>query len=447
MGDASKKPRLSVNDTEEARDLQNTLLIGASVTLGLGAMILASHPSLLALNIPALPLLFIASMSFLISLVGLYGLKNNWPIQSISWGTMVTYTVIISLTIHFTGGPVTPMPAVYLLIVGAASFLIGRKGATVIAFLSVTLYALILLLEYVGALPIVDIWHLKFSTEGRGYLLFINWLTLSIPTLMMSQLAGTLAQRLKQTNINLRESERLRDNLTHMIVHDLRNPITALMGGLDVLYMALSDKIEDDEKRLIQNARHSNKVLLGLVNEILDINKMEAGKFELNLTMTNLADIVIQNTDALRAAAELEGQQIEVALSSTETLVKCDAQLIGRVIANFLTNAFKYTPEGGTITTALENDAAGQVITISVIDTGPGIPADYQQRIFDKFVQVKEKGNKRRGTGLGLTFCKMVVEAHNGHIWVESELGKGSRFSFSLPVCGPENCVIEETIL
>jgi signal transduction histidine kinase len=447
MGEGSKKSRFSANNTEETHDLKNTLLSGIGVTLGLGAMILASHPKLLALNIPPGPLLGIASASFIVSLIGLYGLKNQWPTRTIAWGAMIAYTVIISLTIHFTGGPVTPMPAVYLLIVAAASFLIGHRGATVIALLSVIFYALILLGEYAEALTIVDIWRLEFSTKGRGDLLIINWLTLSIPTLMMSQLAGTLAQRLKQTNINLRESERLRDNLTHMIVHDLRNPITALNGGLDVLYMALSNKIEDDEKRLLQNARHSNKVLLGLVNEILDINKMEAGKFELNLADTNLADIVIQNTDALRAAAELEGQHIDVALSSTETYVKCDAQLIGRVIANFLTNAFKHTPEGGTITTALEQDTAAQSIIISVIDTGPGIPADYQQRIFEKFVQVKGQQNKRRGTGLGLTFCKMVIEAHGGKIWVESELGKGSKFSFSLPISGPDTNLIDETNL
>ncbi len=447
MGDKPRKSSLMSNNIDETHDLRNALLVGGAVTLGLGAMILASEPWLLALNIPPLPLSFIAFTSFLVTLVGLYGLKANWTTRSIAWGTMIMYTLIISLTIHFTGGPVTPMPAVYLLIVGATSFLIGRRGATLIAIFSVVLYAIILILEYTGVAPLVDIWRVGFSTHDRGPLLIINWLTLSIPTLMMSQLAGTLAERLKQTNINLRESERLRDNLTHMIVHDLRNPITALMGGLDVLSIALSDKIDDDEKRLLQNARHSNKVLLGLVNEILDINKMEAGRFELNLVNINIADLVIQNTDALRAAAELEGQHIEVALSATEAQVVCDTQLIGRVIANLLTNAFKHTPPGGTITTTLETQPQSNMVTVSIIDTGPGIPQDYQQRIFEKFVQVKgRQQNKRRGTGLGLTFCKMAVEAHGGKIWVESETGKGSKFSFSLPIEGPTSTLIDTQV-
>ncbi len=443
MGERPKDPSSITHDNGETRDLRNALLVGGAVTLGLGAMILASDPRVLGLNIPPLPLIGIVGLSFLVTVVGLYGLKAKWPVRTLSWGTMTAYTFIITLTIHFTGGPVTPLPAVYLLIVGAASFLMGRNGATIIAILSVVLYALMLILEYIGVLPIVDIWDIQFTAHDRGSLLVINWITLSIPTLMMSQLAGMLAERIKHTNAELRESERVRDNLIHMIVHDLRNPITALMGGLDVLLMTLSGKINDDEKRLLQNSRHSNQILLRLVNEILDINKMEAGKFELKLAQVNVADLVIQNTETMQPAAELEGQYLEVALSTTETFINCDANLIGRVIANLLTNAFKYTPEGGTITTSLEVHPTDNTLTISVIDTGPGIPPEYQQTIFEKFTQVKGYEGKRRGTGLGLTFCKMVIEAHGGKIWVESEMGKGSRFSFTLPLSGPETPLVE----
>jgi len=446
MGEQPKDSNGITHDNGEARDLRNALLVGGAVTLGLGAMILASDPHVLGLNIPPFALIGIAGLSFQVTGVGLYGLKANWPVRSLSWGTMIAYTLIITLTTHFTGGPVTPMPSVYLLIVGATSFLIGRNGATIIAILSVVLYAIMLILEYSGVLPMVDIWRIQFTAHNRGSLLIINWITLSIPTLMMSQLAGVLAERIKQTNEELRESERVRDNLIHMIVHDLRNPITALMGGLDVLLMTLSGKINDDEKRLLQNSRHSGQVLLRLVNEILDINKMEAGKFELKPSKVNVADLVIQNTEAMQPAAELEGQHLEVALGTTETFVNCDVNLVGRVIANLLTNAFKYTPEGGTITTSLEVNPNTNMLTISVIDTGPGIPPEYQQSIFEKFTQVKGYEGKRRGTGLGLTFCKMVVEAHGGKIWVESEMGKGSKFSFTLPLSGPETPLITASV-
>lgn len=440
MGEKST-PQSDTHNIEEARDLRNALWVGGSVTLALGAMIVASDPRLIALNIPALELSLIAAASLLVAVVGMYGLHAHWPVRAISWGTMIAYTIIISLTIHFTGGPVTPMPAVYLLIVGATSFLIGKRGASIIAILCVICYALMLVAEYIGLSPITDIWHIDFTAQNRGHLLVINWITVSVPTLMMSQLTGTLAERLKRTNIELRESERMRDNLTHMIVHDLRNPITALMGGLDVLWMALSEKMTAIEKRLFQNSRHSNKILLSLVNEILDINKMEAGKFELNLTVTNIADLIIQNTEAMQAAAELEGQRLEVALGSTETLINCDGALIGRVLANLLTNAFKYTPEGGVITTKLETTA--DAVTISVIDTGPGIPPEYQPHIFEKFTQAK---GSKRGTGLGLTFCKMVVEAHGGKIWVESEMHKGSKFIFTLPMAGPASALVETNV-
>lgn len=443
MSKSTKPSRSTLGNVDETNDIRNTLLAGGGVTLGLAAMIIASDPRLIALNIPPLELSLIAIASLMVTLIGLYGLRMKWSPRTISWGTMIVYTIIISLTVHYTGGPVTPMPAIYLLIVGAASFLLGKRGASIIAILSISGYALMLLIEYMGITPVVDIWHINFSVQGRGYLLLINWLTISIPTLMMSQLTGTLTDRIKQTNLNLRESERVRDSLIHMIVHDLRNPITALMGGIDVLLMSLAGKLTVGEKRLLQNARHSNKMLLGLVNEILDINKMEAGKFELSLAVTNIADIIIQNTEVLQAAAELEGQHLEVGLSSTEILVNCDGRLIGRVLANLLTNAFKYTPEGGVITTTLATNAGDNTVTISVIDTGPGIPPEYQLHIFDKFTQVKGGQSHRRGTGLGLTFCKMVVDAHGGKIWVESAVSKGSKFAFTLPLAGPASAVVE----
>ncbi len=434
MKDKSKSSPSKGNHVD-TKDLRNTLLAGGIIIIGFGAMIVASSPHVISLQIPPLETSMMVLIAAMITMTGMFGLQMNWSPWMISWAALVSYTIVITFTIHFTGGPLTPMPVLYLLVVVAASFLLGRRGATFIAILSVVSYAIMLRLEFTGVLPMVQIWGLSFTPQERGALLVVNWLALSIPTLITSQLAGVLAERLKRTNANLIESERMRDNLTHMIVHDLRNPITAMMGGLDIFMMTLSDQMSNDQRRLLENARHSGQVLLGLVNELLDISKMEAGKFELILEPVNVCDLVARHTDAMQAVAELEGQHLEMALCSPHAVVSCDKQLISRVFANLLSNASKFTPEGGTITTMVEV-GEDETIVVRVADTGPGIPKEYQEHIFEKFGQVKSKG-ERRGTGLGLTFCQMAVEAHGGKIWVESDVGQGSVFSFNLPAAGP----------
>jgi len=427
-------------ESEEARDLRNTLLYAGIITIGLSAMILTTSPLVISLQIPPMETTLLALCSATISVIGIYGVQRGWPIKAISWVALIAYAVIITVTVHYTGGPLTPMPALYLLVVVAASFLLGRQGATIVALVSVVSYALMLLLEYLGVIQMVLIWDLTFDPQTRGPLLIINWLAVAIPTLITSQLAGVLAERLKETNADLIKSERLQNNLTHMIIHDLRNPITALTGALDLLLMTLGDKMNGDQKNLLKNAQHSGKMLLSLVSELLDINKMEAGKFELHLEPVNICKLVAQNTETMRAAAELEGQNLKIAPCPTQTVINCDPQLISRVISNLLTNAFKYTPEGGAITAKVERK--GEEVIISVIDTGPGIPEKYQDHIFEKFGQVKQDG-PRHGTGLGLTLCKMAAQAHGGDIWVESEVGEGSTFAFSLPIVGPANAHVE----
>ncbi|MFP4394555.1 MAG: sensor histidine kinase [Anaerolineales bacterium] len=427
-------------ESEDARDLRNTLLYAGIITIGMSVMILATSPLVMSLQIPPMETTLLALCSATVSVIGIYGVHKGWPIRAISWSALTAYAMIITITVHYTGGPLTPMPALYLLVVVAASFLLGRQGATIIAIVSITSYALMLLLEYLGVIQMILIWDITFDPQTRGALLIINWLAVAIPTLITSQLAGVLAERLKETNAELIESERMQNSLTHMIIHDLRNPITAVTGALDLLLMTLGSKMTEDQKNLLRNAQHSGKMLLGLVGELLDINKMEAGKFELHLEPVNICKLVAQNTEAMRAAAELEGQNLEITACPTETVINCDPQLISRVIANLLTNAFKYTPEGGTITSKVERE--DEMVIISVTDTGPGIPPKYREHIFEKFGQIKQDG-PRQGTGLGLTLCKMAAQAHGGDIWVESAVGEGSTFAFSLPIVGPASVHVE----
>lgn len=434
MSDRSKSTIFAPEEIDEKRDLRNTLLIAGVCIIGFGMLILASGPlpAIHVLNIPPLELSLLVLSATLITMAALGALQMNWPVRHVAWTALIAYTIIISLTVHYSGGPLTPMPALYLLVVVAASFLLGRRGATIIAIFSAFCYAVMLYLEYSGVLSMVLIWKLAFNPRERGVLLIVNWLAIAIPAMLTSQLAGTLAARLRMTNASLRESERLRENLSGMVVHDLRNPLTALMGGLDILRLTLGDQMSADQKRLLENSRRSGHTLLGMVGELLDISKMEAGKLTLNIQPVDLRTLISESLDVVRALAEIEELEVHTVLTDDVKSVPCDRQLISRVVANLMSNAIKHTPSGGKITVvALQR---GNVAAVSVSDTGSGIPAEYQQSIFDKFGQVEQPGKERRGTGLGLPFCKMAVEAHGGQIWVESKIGKGSTFHFTLPM-------------
>ncbi len=434
MSNLTKSTIFSPEAIDEQRDLRNVLLFGILTSGVLASLAIVGVPTKI-LQIPLFENVLTAFIGAVISALGLMGLQFNYPPRQLAWAALMSWTVIMTIGIHLCGGPQTPLPAVYVLIVVAASFLLGRNGALVVALWGLINYAVILALEYYGVLKMVEIWNMPFEPEGRELLLVVNLLTVAAPSIGTAFLGGTLASRLRNTNLGLLESERLRESLSGMIVHDLRNPMTALLGGLDILRITLSEHLDDEQKHLLENARHSGHSLLGMVNELLDISKMEAGKLALNIQMVDMCVLVSESIDLVRALTEVEELEIRTALCDDVKQVPCDRQLISRVVANLLSNAIKHTPSGGTISVIARQ--VGSNATVSVADTGPGISPEYHKLIFEKFGQVEKRGQERRGTGLGLTFCKMAIEAHNGQIWVESEVGQGSTFCFSLPMDTP----------
>ncbi len=427
---------LSNGEIDERRDLRNTLTIGVFALFGFGGMILVSGPIVMWLPIPTTELTLVAVTFGVITIGSMVALDRNWPVRPITWAVLVAYTIIVSLVVYFTGAPLTPIFALYMLVVTAAAFLLGQRGAMIIAVLNAACYAAVLILEYYEILRIIPLWRLSFTLFTREHLLVINWLTVSISILLTAQLTGILAERLKKSNASLRESERLRESLTGMIVHDLRNPLTALLGGMDILRLTMGTHMNADQKSLLENARHSGQTLLDMIGELLDLSKMEAGKLILNVQPVDLTELINKNLDMVRTLSEEGKIDIHTVLFDNVKSVPCDRQLISRVVNNLLSNALKFTPPNGRI--SIMACLRGNAALVSVADTGPGIALQHQQHIFEKFGQVKEPGQERRGTGLGLTFCKMAVEAHGGKIWVESQVGEGSTFYFTLPMAGSQ---------
>ena len=230
----------------------------------------------------------------------------------------------------------------------------------------------------------------------------------------------------------LRRVEAMREDLTSMIVHDLRTPLTSLLTGLQSL--ELLGELTPDQLEMVWIAVSGGQTLLSLINDLLDIGKMESGTVELK--RQEIAPGKMIDDAAAQVFALLPNKRLTLTKEAPDTLpaLSADQDKLCRTLVNLLGNAIKFTPPDGIITLTVRYDAAQAELIFSVSDTGEGIPKEAFERIFEKFGQVEtRKAGRTMSTGLGLTFCKLAVEAHGGRIWVESEPGKGSTFSFTIP--------------
>lgn len=250
-----------------------------------------------------------------------------------------------------------------------------------------------------------------------------------------------------------RELARLREDYIGMLIHDLRAPLTAIMNGIMMVQRGLGGPISPQQQELLSIAHQGSQAMLEMVNTLLDISKMEQGRMTLNLEPLSPYAVVDEAIDRLQAYA----QQRQITLTQDLTVglppIEADREKIVRVLQNLIDNAVKFSPTGGSVTIgarhlslsaetsggmhpsiplALPPLPAGEWLIYWVRDEGPGIPPQYHARIFEKFGQVQQ--HKAHGTGLGLTFCKLAVEAHQGQIWLRSREGMGSTFAFALPV-------------
>jgi two-component system sensor histidine kinase/response regulator len=242
----------------------------------------------------------------------------------------------------------------------------------------------------------------------------------------------SLHQQLEANYNRLRELENLRDGLTHMVIHDLRTPLTALLTGLYT--MEQMGEMNPDQREFWEMGVQEGGVLLGMINDLLDISKMEDGSLTLayrHLTPEEMIDRAIQEVAPLGREKNLS---LTSALAPGLPALRADEDKLRRTLVNLLGNAIKFTPEGGAILVSARPEGSPAAVLFSVTDSGEGIPREAFQKIFEKFGQVETRqAGLKHSTGLGLTFCKMAVEAHGGRIWVESELGRGSTFFFTLP--------------
>jgi PAS domain S-box-containing protein len=223
--------------------------------------------------------------------------------------------------------------------------------------------------------------------------------------------------------------EQLRLELIGMVSHDLRTPLTAIRVTLEMVQAGVFGGISERGTRSVSRAVQSVEYLCSLVVNLLDAEKIESGDIKLTYKKTSVEAVVA------KALASIPRDQLSV---SIETVVKDDTMVVDpdrlvQVLINLISNAIKYSPPGGTITVVAGRD--GQSIRFQVSDQGPGIPEAMQSIVFERYRQLDQpSGIKRQGFGLGLAICRALVEKHKGRIWVDSEIGKGSSFSFLIPI-------------
>lgn len=225
----------------------------------------------------------------------------------------------------------------------------------------------------------------------------------------------------------------LREDLASMIYHDLRSPLANVVSGLDVLQMMLPADQDPTIRSVLDIAMRSTERVQRLANSLLDTSRLEAGQRIGNPEPTHVVDLVHAGMEAVTSSAQSKGITVEGAVVKGLPKVMADSEMIRRVLINLLENAIKYSSEGLKITVGAKR--SGDFVEMYVQDEARGIPKSEQERIFEKFarVQMGATGNTK-GLGLGLAYCKLAVEGHGGKIWVESEVGKGSRFAFTIPI-------------
>jgi len=226
--------------------------------------------------------------------------------------------------------------------------------------------------------------------------------------------------------------DRMKSDFMATVSHEFRTPLTSLSMSIDILSQGILGTINDRQRELLAAARDDSERLRKLVKEVLDLTRLESGKYVMKKEWIDVEQLLETAIKPLHLPLREKNIEVQVVVDPDGSKVKGDGEQISWVVTNIVSNALRYTPDGGRIRITATRE--GETVRVSVTDTGRGIPPEALQSIFEKFVQLKQPTESTPGSvGLGLAIAKEVVEAHDGRIWVESEVGKGSTFSFTVP--------------
>jgi signal transduction histidine kinase/CheY-like chemotaxis protein len=239
---------------------------------------------------------------------------------------------------------------------------------------------------------------------------------------------------LQEANVQLAQAMRLKDEFLANVSHELRTPLNVILGNTELLQDQFYGPLTPKQARAISLVDSSGQHLLELINDILDLSRIEAGKLELNPTLLSIRDICQASLDLVKQGADVKGIRLIKTFDAKATTIKADELRLKQILVNLLTNAVKFTPQNGTVGLEVHGDAENERLDVVVWDTGIGIAETNLAQIFEPFVQLDGGLDRRQeGTGLGLSLVWRLVEMHGGSVSIESKPDQGSRFTVSLP--------------
>jgi signal transduction histidine kinase len=375
------------------------------------------------------------------------------------WGTIHLLLDLAAFTVllHFTGGIENPFIFYFVLHIIGASIILHYTAVYLLATSVIVVVALLVGLEYAGAIPHVNLVGFAdpaLYREGSYVLAVIIVLgsALFATTYMATSVAGELRKRqrevvrlsqrllkqrtgeLEQASAEIAQLEEEKSRFLRFLgtaAHDLKAPITAIQGFLWIMLGGYSGELTEKQRNMMERSTYRIKELLNLISDLLDIPRIETGQIVEEMKQLSLSKVIKDSVRDLRELAKPKGLKLEVKLPSGLPKIYGSAPRLQQAVTNLVSNAISYTPEGSV---TIRVDKKKKEVQVAVIDTGIGVPTEDLPRLFEDFFRASNVETK--GTGLGLSITRRIVEAHGGRIWVESpcpETGKGSRFTFTLP--------------
>jgi K+-sensing histidine kinase KdpD len=265
------------------------------------------------------------------------------------------------------------------------------------------------------------------ETERRAVDLIKHFAAYLYAVLSREQLE-TKVRKLEDANTELRSLNEMKTSLTGFIIHDLKGPISTIVANLDMMGY---DPMTPEQSECLNLATEDVYRMQNMVMDMLDVMKMEEGAIAIYREDTDIRDLV--EREAASFENLLSRKNIRLDVNAISRSLYIDGDLIGRVLINLVRNAISYAPEGGVITVSAGYNSESKETVVSVADQGKGIPVEMREKIFEKYCRCENGSSVVKGTGMGLTFCKMIVEAHGGLIWVEDSESGGAKFVFTLP--------------
>jgi signal transduction histidine kinase len=280
--------------------------------------------------------------------------------------------------------------------------------------------------QIIGALGVSRKTVGEFAPESVR--LLTTFATQSALAIQNARLFRELADKSRQLEVASQHKSEFLANMSH----ELRTPLNAIIGFSEVLAEGMFGEVNEKQTEYLRDILESGQHLLSLINDILDLAKIEAGRMDLELTDFDLPQAILNALTLVRERAGRRGIALHHAVDQRLGQVRGDERKIKQVLLNLLSNALKFTPEGGRVD--VRANLGDGMAEISVTDTGVGIAPEDQEAVFEEFRQVGTAAKKVEGTGLGLALSRKFIELHGGRIWVKSKVGMGSTFTFTIPV-------------